>query len=174
MGIAIKQLVDEFQAQAKTTKNISSIEDIKKFVDDYPEFKKLSGNVSKHVALMSELQRQVQQRRLYDVSELEQELATHHNLSQARNKLTQLLTSSDGSKPIQKEDAIRLVLLFALRYESEAPNDVEKFISLLEKHHNCDRNDILVCFSFLQFLYLRLTVVFAASESTTCICRRES
>jgi len=144
LGIAIKQLVDEFQSQSHSNKNINSIDDIKKFVDDYPEFRKMSGNVSKHVALMSELQRQVQLRRLLDVSEVEQELATHHDNSQALEKMNTLLLPSDSGKPLNKEDAIRLVLLYALRYESESPQDVDRFVNILEKYHSCDRNDLVV------------------------------
>jgi hypothetical protein len=45
---------------------------MKNFIKDYPEFKKLSGSVSKHVTLMSELSRTVETFKLMDVSELEQ------------------------------------------------------------------------------------------------------
>lgn len=61
----MKELVDDYQSKTKSNQNIQSIgmhcylcmdvesclylEDIKKFVENYPEFKKLSGNVTKHV-----------------------------------------------------------------------------------------------------------------------------
>jgi vacuolar protein sorting-associated protein 45 len=45
---------------------------MKRFITDYPEFRQLSGNVSKHVVLMSELSRLVESRQLLEVSELEQ------------------------------------------------------------------------------------------------------
>ena len=48
---------------------------MKRFVEDYPEFRRLSGNVSKHVTLISELSRRVEEGRLLEVSELEQSLA---------------------------------------------------------------------------------------------------
>ena len=48
---------------------------MKRFVEEYPEFKKLSGNVSKHVALVGELSRVVGRDRLLEVSEVEQGLA---------------------------------------------------------------------------------------------------
>ena len=35
-------------------KQIDSIEDMQRFVESFPEFRHQSGNVSKHVALMSE------------------------------------------------------------------------------------------------------------------------
>jgi hypothetical protein len=46
-----------------------------RFVENYPEFRKKSGNVSKHVSLMSELSRIVDERLLMSVSQVEQDLA---------------------------------------------------------------------------------------------------
>lgn len=50
-------------------------EDMARFVENYPEFRKKSGNVSKHVSLMSELSRIVDERILMSVSQIEQDLA---------------------------------------------------------------------------------------------------
>lgn len=55
---------------------INSIADMKRFVEEYPEFRKLGGNVSKHVALVGELSRLVQRDHLLDIGEVEQGLAT--------------------------------------------------------------------------------------------------
>ena len=49
---------------------------MKRFVEEYPEFKKLGGNVSKHVALVGELSRLVSRDKLLEVGEVEQGLAT--------------------------------------------------------------------------------------------------
>jgi hypothetical protein len=49
---------------------------MKRFVEDYPEFRKLGGNVSKHVALVGELSRLVERDKLLEVGEVEQGLAT--------------------------------------------------------------------------------------------------
>ncbi|KAI5308960.1 vacuolar protein sorting-associated protein 45 [Ascosphaera atra] len=81
LGSNIKQYVEQYQAKTKNNMNIESIGDMKRFVEDYPEFRKLSGNVSKHVALVSELSRQVGEHDLLDVSELEQSLACNDNHS---------------------------------------------------------------------------------------------
>lgn len=50
-------------------------EDMAKFVDNYPEYRKMHGNVSKHVAMVSELSKIVEERKLMLVSQTEQELA---------------------------------------------------------------------------------------------------
>jgi len=49
---------------------------MKHFVEEYPEFRKLGGNVSKHVALVGELSRLVDKDKLLELGEVEQGLAT--------------------------------------------------------------------------------------------------
>lgn len=46
-----------------------------KFVDNYPQYRKMHGNVSKHVTLVTEMSKIVEERKLMLVSETEQELA---------------------------------------------------------------------------------------------------
>ena len=65
-------MVDEFQLSSKSNQNIQSIADMQRFLENYPEFRAKSGNVSKHVTLMSELGRIIDERRLMQVSHLEQ------------------------------------------------------------------------------------------------------
>lgn len=79
LGGNIKEYVEQYQSRTQSTASIESISDMKRFVEDYPEFRKLSGNVSKHVALVGELSRQVAIYNLLDVSELEQSLACSDN-----------------------------------------------------------------------------------------------
>ena len=50
----------ETQRQTKNTAKIESIEEMQRFVDEYPEFRRMSGNVSKHVAVVHELSRIVE------------------------------------------------------------------------------------------------------------------
>lgn len=49
---------------------------MKRFVEEYPEFRKLGGNVSKHVALVGELSRLVGKEKLLELGEVEQGLGT--------------------------------------------------------------------------------------------------
>ena len=79
LGGNIKEYVEQYQSKTKSTASIESIADMKRFVEDYPEFRKLSGNVSKHVTLVGELSRRVAEDSLLDVSELEQSLACNDN-----------------------------------------------------------------------------------------------
>lgn len=50
-------------------------EDMARFVDNYPEYKKMQGNVSKHVTLVTEMSKLVEARKLMLVSQTEQDLA---------------------------------------------------------------------------------------------------
>lgn len=51
------------------------VEDMVRFVDNYPEYRKMQGNVSKHVTMMTEMSRIVDERQLMSVSQTEQDLA---------------------------------------------------------------------------------------------------
>lgn len=81
LGGNIKNYVEQYQSKTQSNANIDSIADMKRFVEDYPEFRKLSGNVSKHVTLVGELSRRVGADGLLDASELEQSLACSDNHS---------------------------------------------------------------------------------------------
>ena len=70
----------------KGHKQIDSINDIKDFVSSYPEFKKMSGTVNKHVALLSELSKEVKENRLMEISECEQTLACGPDKDKTRYK----------------------------------------------------------------------------------------
>lgn len=72
LGVAIKSMVDEFQAASKSNQNIQSIADMQRFIENYPEFRAKSGNVSKHVTIMGELGRLIDERHLMQVSQVEQ------------------------------------------------------------------------------------------------------
>ena len=77
LGTALKSYVHSYQARslAQQPSSINSITDMKRFVEEYPEFRKLGGNVSKHVALVGELSRLVDKDKLLELGEVEQGLA---------------------------------------------------------------------------------------------------
>jgi len=127
LGVKIKDLVDDFQSKTKSNQNVNTIEDIKRFVEEYPLFRKLSGNVTKHVTLMGELSRLVDERQLLKVSEVEQELANNHSHD---NHLRMIKGLFQDTK-IRKEDLLRLALLYAMRYEDDPKNEITSFIELL-------------------------------------------
>nr|CAD1822036.1 unnamed protein product [Ananas comosus var. bracteatus] len=117
LGMNIKRMVDEFQQIAKSNQNIQTIEDMAKFVNNYPEYRKMHGNVSKHVTMVTEMSRIVEERKLMLVSQTEQELACNSGQAAAFEAVTNLL----NNESVSDIDRLRLVLLYALRYEKESP-----------------------------------------------------
>lgn len=53
-------------------------EDMAKFVEHYPEYRKMHGNVSKHVTMVTEMSRIVDERKLMSISQTEQDLACNN------------------------------------------------------------------------------------------------
>ncbi len=78
----LRMLVDGLQAKTKEHRNIDTLEDMQKILDNYPEYKKESANVYKHVDLMTALSKTVETRKLLDVAKVEQAIA----VSEARDE----------------------------------------------------------------------------------------
>lgn len=104
---------------------------MKRFLQDYPEYQKLSGNTTKHLNILSELSDIKSTRSLYPVSELEQELACNNDHSTAVKDLTQVLSHPK----IGGYDKLKLILLYALRYETNSSNQLGKLITIFQQ--NC-------------------------------------
>ncbi|KAL6527509.1 vacuolar protein sorting-associated protein 45 [Orobanche gracilis] len=117
IGMNIKRMVDDFQQVEKSNQKIQTIEDMAKFVDNYPEYRKMHGNVSKHVTLVAEMSRIVEERKLMVVSQTEQELACNGGQGAAFEAVTNLLNDEN----VSDIDRLRLVMLYALRYEKDSP-----------------------------------------------------
>ena len=124
IGQTIQNLVQSFQEKVKGHQKIDSIGDIKDFVASYPEFKKMSGTVNKHVAILSELSKEVKMNGLMEASECEQTLACGLDKDNPISKIQEVLSLSN----IRPKDALRIVALFCIRY-----------------HHIAERNIDLLC-----------------------------
>lgn len=126
LGGNIKDYVDQYQHKTKSNMNIESIADMKRFVEEYPEFRRLSGNVSKHVTLVGELSRRVEKDNLLEVSELEQSLACNDSHATDLKTIQRLLQSN-----IPSENKVRLVSLYSLRYSNHPNNAISILLDLL-------------------------------------------
>ncbi|KAG0635457.1 Sec1-like protein [Tuber brumale] len=127
LGGNIKDYVDTYQHKTKSNMNIESIADMKRFVEEYPEFRRLSGNVTKHVTLVGELSRRVEKDSLLEVSELEQSLSCNDSHGADLKSLQRLLQSN-----IPSENKVRLVALYSLRYERHPNNALTVLLDLLQ------------------------------------------
>ncbi|KXT03470.1 hypothetical protein AC578_1566 [Pseudocercospora eumusae] len=127
LGQNAKDYVEQFASKQASGQKLDSIEDMKRFVEEYPEFRRLSGNVTKHVTLVGELSRRVGTDSLLDVSELEQSLACHDNHSTDVKTLQKLIQDPR----IPPNNKLRLVAIYALRYSGHANNNTPALMDLL-------------------------------------------
>lgn len=131
---------------------------MKRFVEEYPEFRKLGGNVSKHVALVGELSRLVGRDKLLEVGEIEQGLATSagadvrvgwSHIKESMTKLTPLALQSVQAFIVDKDvppwNKLRLVILYALRYQKSQTGNIAMLINLLLSN-GVSREDARVCY----------------------------
>lgn len=125
LGNSLKDYVQKYQAQHPNSASVNSIADMKRFVEAYPEFRKLGGNVSKHVALVGELSRLVEKRKLLEAGEIEQGLATSAG---ADYKDVQALIKDPVIEPQHK---LRLVMLYALRHQKSNTSNIAALVNLM-------------------------------------------
>ncbi|KAJ1733682.1 vacuolar protein sorting-associated protein 45, partial [Coemansia sp. Benny D160-2] len=127
LGVSVREYVDTYQSKTESHHQIQSISDMKRFVEAYPEFRKLSGNVTKHVTLIGELSRIVANRQLLAVSELEQSLACNEQ----HNNDLRALRAMIAEPKIAPENKLRCVILYALRYERTQSSAIAELKQLL-------------------------------------------
>lgn len=132
LGQNAKDYVAQFASKSNTNQQLDSIADMKRFVEEYPEFRKLSGNVSKHVTLVGELSRRVEQEKLLDCSELEQSIACSDNHTADLRSIQQLIANPG----VADHNKLRLVAIYALRYANNNSNQLPMLKDLLKASTN--------------------------------------
>lgn len=140
LGQNAKEYVAQFASKSNHSHQLESVADMKRFVEEYPEFRKLSGNVSKHVTLVGELSRRVEQEKLLDCSELEQSLACSDNHTADLRSIQQLL-SNPG---VPDHNKLRLVAIYALRYANHSASQLPVLKDLLKASTNLSVADTIL------------------------------
>ncbi|KFY27736.1 hypothetical protein V491_00759 [Pseudogymnoascus sp. VKM F-3775] len=147
LGGNIKDYVEQYQSKTKSSSNIESIADMKRFIEEYPEFRKLSGNVSKHVTIVGELSRKVGAENLLEVSEVEQSLACNDNHAADLKNVQRLLQSPS----VTAEGKVRLVALYALRHQRHPSNALPLLLDLLGATGNMPQRQIDIVSKLLHY-----------------------
>ncbi|PWN51063.1 Sec1-like protein [Violaceomyces palustris] len=129
LGASIKKYVEEYQSRTASNSVIETVQDMKRFVEEYPEFRRLGGNVSKHVALLGELSRRVEKGKLLEVSELEQSLASVESHASDLKGVQTLLEDPQ----VSQDAKLRLSILYALRYQKYSANQISNIVQQLVK-----------------------------------------
>ena len=122
IGETVRKLVVEYQNQVKNHQKIDSIGDIRDFVSSYPEFKKISGTVTKHVSLISEMSKIVSEHKLLHVSEFEQNLVCGQE-SSSYTSLQEVLSMAN----LREIDAKRALCLYSLKGSPLTTKDLATF-----------------------------------------------
>lgn len=147
LGGNIKSYVEQYQSKTQSTANIDSVDDMKRFIEEYPEFRKLSGNVSKHVALVGELSRLVSRDSLLDASELEQSLVCSDNHAADQKNIQRVLQMPS----VPASNKLRLVALYALRYSRHPQSALPVLLDLLAAATDVRAPDISLIPSLLTY-----------------------
>lgn len=137
LGSTLKEAVEDLKNLTKSQHKVETMEDMKRFIDEYPETKRHASNLHNHVFLMSELSRIVTEHNIITVSECEQEMAcslTSH--SELLKKVKQLISSS-VVRPI---DAMRLVCLYAVCHPEKS--NLTDLTKLLKTRPDIPASDI--------------------------------
>lgn len=121
------------------------VEDIHKFMADMPKVKKMTGELNKHVSLVHEIKNNIKERRLMDVSQLEQEMISSNNHREHVDTLKRMLGA------IKLQDAIRLTVIYALRYESNKSNELKNLKSLIRSEYECRPEELDIIDDILLF-----------------------
>lgn len=125
-----QKYVDEYKKQTKQSsiENLKTqdLSELKKILTKFPEFKKLSNNILKHLNIISEIDKQISSQNLWAVGELQQiivcELENHQSI---RSKLMDLI----ADLTISTENKVKLLLLYVAKF----PNNSSDLNALLHK-----------------------------------------
>lgn len=143
LGDKLKQYVAQFKSTSNINKQVNSLDEIKEFIEKFPEFKKLSGNISKHVAIVSELDRQLQIKNIWEVSELEQNLSTHEDNNEDFSELMRILNEPN----LDSFYKMKIACIYVLRHVS-MKNRVQEVENTLRKV--CDPTQVSLYYKFKQ------------------------
>jgi vacuolar protein sorting-associated protein 45 len=114
--VNVKQHVETYKVSTNIDKATATIDDLKQLMQNLPQAKQLSSSVTKHTTVVSHLSKVIKERRLLDLSLLEQAMASENN---ANDHWTRIV-AFDNDPTVNKADIARLCLIYNLRYEKVA------------------------------------------------------
>lgn len=143
---AFQSYLADYKFKMKNKKTINDLQDIKNFILQYPEFNKLSKNITKHMAIISELDSDLKELGIWTVSETEQNVVTQiHNDADFNEFLPDIIKIFDDDK-IDFHYKIKLLLIFGLsnykylpkllhEIEIKMPTKAIDFVKNISKQH---------------------------------------
>jgi vacuolar protein sorting-associated protein 45 len=130
---AINKRLLAFSERKRGVQHIESVADMKRFIEQYPDFRREEAHVMKHFTLVPELSRVAERHDLMAVSELEQSIACDESHAQDAKAVAEVL----GNTKVRLQHKVRLVMIYALRYEGSRSSATLQFIDTL-RDLGCD------------------------------------
>ncbi|CAI5205948.1 BTE_HP_G0152950.mRNA.1.CDS.1 [Saccharomyces cerevisiae] len=96
--------------------------------DKYPEFRKLSGNVAKHMAIVGELDRQLKIKNIWEISEIEQNLSAHDANEEDFSDLIKLLQN----EAVDKYYKLKLACIYSLNNQTSS-DKIRQLVEILSQ-----------------------------------------
>ncbi|OHT14200.1 Vacuolar protein sorting-associated protein 45 [Tritrichomonas foetus] len=135
LGEAHNNLLKSVQAQHTDVKDIQDVEALKKFIHTYPIYQEKKAVAAKHSELLSAISSSIKNENLLEFAPLEQEIAVEN--SQAKH-FEGVMASIRDSR-ITDQNALRIAILYALRYEGVKDNNIDDIKGALYSRHKGDR-----------------------------------
>lgn len=127
---SMDELKEKFRGiEIKKDKKLDTLDEVKTFCEHYPEFKKEYDTISKHFYLLEEIQKLVADNCIFEVSETEQELTCQNSHSDSLRQVKTLILKDE----VRLVDALRLAMVYALKYEKNSTSEIQKLVQLLKK-----------------------------------------
>jgi len=148
VGVILKEAIEKHAKNADTKGKGTSIEDLQNMVADMPELKRKGGIVVKHLDMVKELKNEVEQRSMFDVSIIEQNLACRQEHQVAKEDCREIIEMLLAKKCYR--DAINVVMLYCLRYEKSSAYIKEELMEQLAEG-GIDENEISIVNKLLAY-----------------------
>lgn len=127
LGSVVRDRVQRFSSQYKTTQTFDTVDEMKKAVYELPELEKLKSGIAKHVSLVGELQRIVTAEQLLQFSELEQNIACTENHAGDLEAIKHLVLNPQVDIYLK----YRITALYGLRYRKHPHGATEELLQQL-------------------------------------------
>ena len=129
---AVQQEADKLKTDNDMLNKESSIEELRKIIDQLPEKKKESMAITKHYKLFYSISEYVTKHKLMELSKIEQDISVNDNKKEQYNQIVQIMSDPK----VQHLDKCKLYLLYMLRYENDPSVATLKNIMIENKLDN--------------------------------------
>ena len=116
VATAVQQEADKLKNENDLLNKESSIEELRKIIDQLPEKKKESMAITKHYKLFYSISEYVTKHKLMELSKLEQDISVNDNRKEQFNQIVQIISDPN----VQHLDKCKLYLLYMLKYENDS------------------------------------------------------